>query len=214
MAANNNKQKQIKLNTPLGTARYPWLTTPDTRFNEEGEYAVQLLLPEDDPKVKALVKRIKDTYEEFRATLDDPKKAKKRPESFGFSPDIDDNGDETGYIVFKFKAKTGYINKKGERVELAPPPLFDAKLKPLPDGMSIWSGTTMIINFTPSAYFQGKNCGVTLRLNACQIIELVSGGASRDAGSYGFEDEEGFSVASEMDENEADTDNEVNDEDF
>lgn len=217
MSKTTKKTKPITLNTPLGTARYPWLTAPDTRFNEEGEYAVQLLLPEDAPEVKALVKKLKDVYEEFRATLDDPKKAKKEPETYGFSSDLDDNGDETGYLVFKFKSKTGYTNKKGERVSLTAPALFDAKLKRLPAGTPIWGGTTMFVNFTPSAYFQGKNCGVTLRLNACQIIELVGGDNSSKAGSdFGFNSEEGYSVAPELEENDAmcSSDEDVCDEDF
>ena len=211
------KKPQLpKLNTPIGQARFINIMEPDTRFDDNGVYSVQLLVPEDDPKVKAIIKRLKDIYEEFRKTLD-AKQAKKQSESYGFSPDVDDNGDETGYIVFKFKTSAKYKDKKGELKDKEPPAVFDAKLKKIPEGTPIWNGTSMIVNFSPSPYYTGKNCGVTLYLNACQIIELVSG-SSRDASSYGFSEEEGYDAAPELAEDDEEltqsSSPEVNDEDF
>ena len=33
--------------TPAGIAQYPWLTTPDTKFSETGDYKVSLVLTKE-----------------------------------------------------------------------------------------------------------------------------------------------------------------------
>lgn len=207
------KKKLAKLNTPIGEARWCWLYEPDTRFKDDGEYRVDLILNAENPKVKEIVAKIKATYDDFKATLDDPKKAKKEPKHLGFEPETDDNGDETGNLIFKFKAKATFVNKKGERVEKTPPAVFDSKLKQIKEPISIYNGTTMIVNFSPSGYFNGTNNGVTLYLNAVQIINLVSGG-NGDAKDYGFGEEEGYSSTPSMDADDDTDEGEVNDEDF
>lgn len=213
--ADKKKAQKLRLNTPEGVAKFPWLTEPDTRFNPEGEYSVNLILAEDDPKTQELVSKIEGIWENFKKTLKGAK-LKQQP-TLGFDKEYTDDGDETGNLIFKFKAKTGYTDDKGNRKELPAPRLFDAKLKTIPDGTPVWGGTTMIVNFTPQAYDHGKNLGVTLRLNACQIIQLVTAGGGASADAYGFSEQDGFSYAEELDENyDDDTENEeleVKDED-
>ena len=34
--------------TPVGVAAFPYLSTPDTKFNEEGEYKVNLILTKEE----------------------------------------------------------------------------------------------------------------------------------------------------------------------
>lgn len=196
----NDKKKALKLrlNTPEGTAKFPWLTEPDTRFNPDGEYSVNLIIPEDDPKTQALVAKIEKIWEDFKKTLKGPKL--KQTPTLGFDKEYTDDGDETGNLIFKFKAKTGYTDDKGNRKELQPPKLFDAKLKPMDNSVPVWGGSTMIVNFTPQAYDHGKNLGITLRLNACQIIQLVTAGGGASADAYGFSEQEGFSGAEDLDE--------------
>ena len=213
MTMAETKKKLAKLNTPIGEARWCWLYEPDTRFKDDGEYHVDLVLNAENPKAKEIVAKIKATYDDFKATLDDPKKAKKEPKHLGFEPETDDNGDETGNLIFKFKAKATFVNKKGERVEKTPPAVFDSKLKQIKEPIPIYNGTTMIVNFSPSGYFNGTNNGVTLYLNAVQIINLVSGG-NGDAKDYGFGEEEGYSSTPSMDADDDTDEGEVNDEDF
>lgn len=192
------KALKLRLNTPEGTAKFPWLTEPDTRFNPDGEYSVNLIIPEDDPKTQALVAKIEKIWEDFKKTLKGAKL--KQTPTLGFDKEYTDDGDETGNLIFKFKAKTGYTDDKGNRKELQPPKLFDAKLKPMTNGVPVWGGSTMIVNFTPQAYDHGKNLGITLRLNACQIIQLVTAGGGASADAYGFSEQEGFSGAEDLDE--------------
>ena len=41
-------EKLIEFTTPKGIAQYPWLSKPDTKFNEEGVYKVDLIIPKSD----------------------------------------------------------------------------------------------------------------------------------------------------------------------
>ncbi|PPB61431.1 ssDNA-binding protein [Campylobacter hyointestinalis] len=199
----SQKKKPIKINTPIGIAKFPKIQEADTRFDDMGVYSTQLLLPKDDPNTDALIKRLKEVYEEFRKELPAPKN-KKEPESFGFVEDLDKDGNETDYIAFKFKAKAHYIDAKGAMNELPAPRVFDAKLKPISADIQIWGGSSIRVNFSPIPYFQGKNCGVTLRLNAVQVIELnTSNGDSAE--SYGFNATDGYSGDEAVDMEENDT---------
>jgi len=194
------KQRNIKLNTPEGVAKFPWLSQPDTRFNDAGEYSVNLVLPEDDEKTIALKEKIDGIFATFQKTLKGAK-AKKPADSLGYEAEFTEDGDETGNVIFKFKAKTGYISKKTNAwVPMNPPKLFDSKLQPIPNGTDIWGGSTMIVNFTPAPYDHGKNIGVTLRLNAVQIIQIVNGQAGQTAEGFGFGEEEGYTQAPDMGE--------------
>ena len=48
----NKETKTIKimkqLTTPIGTAMYPKLVTPDTKFDENGVYSCKLILTKDE----------------------------------------------------------------------------------------------------------------------------------------------------------------------
>jgi len=193
--AEEKKVKAPRLLSVKGTAVYPWLTEPDTRFNADGEYSVQLKVPEEE--ATGMIKVIEATWEEYRKTLTGAK-AKKAPTSLGYNIEYDDEGVETGFVLFKFKTKASYISKKtGKRMEMAPD-LFDAKGKPLKGLKALWSGSIIKVNYSPAGYESGVNLGVTLRLNAVQVIELRKGG-SGDASSYGFGEEEGYAYEGEED---------------
>jgi hypothetical protein len=75
--------------------------------------------------------------------------------------------------------------------------LFDAKGKPILKIESVWGGSEVKVSYEASPYFiPGTGAaGLKLRLNAVQILKLVSGG-NRDAGAYGFGEEDGFDGSS------------------
>ena len=37
-------QQPVTFTTPQGVAQYPWLSKPDTKFSEEGDYKVNLII--------------------------------------------------------------------------------------------------------------------------------------------------------------------------
>ena len=57
-----NKKQQIV--TPKATAVYPWLNTPDTKFNVDGEYKVTLKIGSED--AQPLIKKIGEVIEDYR----------------------------------------------------------------------------------------------------------------------------------------------------
>lgn len=109
-----------------------------------------------------------------------------------FGPDYDDEGDETGLVVFRTKTKATYKDKKGV-VHDKTLPLYDSAGEPISpearEGMKLWSGSQIIcaVECTPWVMPSIDMAGVSLRLNAVQVIELSGGaGGNRSAESFGF----------------------------
>jgi len=98
----------------------------------------------------------------------------------------------------------------------AAPAIFDAKGQPVRDRDSLkgmWSGTTGRVSFEAQPFFQAAiGAGITLRLKAVQIIDLVEGGGSAE--SYGFGEEDGWSGSSEITPFDSSTSIPVDDSDF
>lgn len=166
--------KYVKLVTPKGVAKYPWLTKADTKFNPDGVYKTDLLLSSEE--AKPLAAKIKDMF------------AKHFPKGKGKMPyfkELDDQEKETGNIVFRFKTK----NK---------PALFDSDGKPL-HNINVFGGSQIKVSATAAPYSAAGNNGITLYLNAVQIIELVSGSGG-DSGGFGFTAEEGYKHSGETDQ--------------
>ena len=134
--------------SPKGSAGYPKLLKPDTKFKAEGEYSTSLTM--DKKTAKPLIDQIEEAYtEEFGA--------KALPKAnFPYKED------EEGNITFKFKSKQK-------------PKLFDSKGSPIKvvDDLNIGSGSTMKVSGAISCRaVSGKNYA-TLYMNAVQIIDLV-----------------------------------------
>lgn len=174
-----------KYNTPIGTARYPHLNKPDTRFDDEGVYKCDVLLEADAPETIELIaylEGIRDAkFDELEA-----KKQKSYSKADVYEVDLDDAGDETGLLIFKTKLKAVGHNDKGETWNNEPK-LFDSQGNPLPEDTQVWSGSKLIVAGKVMAYAMGstKSVGVSLKCDGVQVIELVSGG-NQTASSFGF----------------------------
>lgn len=153
-----------KITTPKGAASYPSLTRPDTRYNAEGVYKTGLVLKGKD--AEGLISQIKEIYvEEFGA---------KKLTAAAQLP-YKTNDDET--TTFNFKTKTA-------------PKLFDSKGNPIKDvaDLKVGSGSTIKVACAAKAYNAGGKTGVTMYLNAVQIIDLVEfSGSPFGAEEGGFE---------------------------
>ncbi len=194
-----------KGNSPEGIAVFPALTTPDTKFakNGIGVYKTGLKLPADHPFVEkvremheAACKAARKELEEKNADLPKPKQvnlAKVIDSDPPMKDDVDTEGNPTGNVIINFKANAGYIDKKTEQVKPLRMPLFDAKGKPV-KGIDVWGGSRIAVNYEALPYYvaSSKSVGVSLRLNAVQVIELRNGQA-KDAAAFGFgSHDEGF----------------------
>ncbi len=215
------KKKRVRLTSPKGVAKYPWLNKPDVRFNADGVYTVTLLLSLDE--ASTLMEQLDELADQAveKAKQDLIEKGKKafarqvvRMEPFRM--EYDDEGEETGMVEFRFKMKAKVKSKKDNSVIEFSPKLFDAKGQPIdPKAVLIYGGSTIKVNFTPNPYYvaSSKGAGVSLQLNAVQVLELVSAGG--DASFFGFETEDGFEITEKNDTPPFDTEeSNITEEDF
>lgn len=205
MTDKNQKRVRVKLVSPKATFRYPKLNEPDYGTDdypiEGGAYSVQLVLPAEDAKV--LIDQLQPHYEkaiaEGQEKFDQLPVAQRKKhgalkEQMFYTEEFDKETEEpTGNVIFKFKMKASGKDKKTGKPWSRKPTIFDAKGKPMNPVPSIWGGTTGKVSLEVGGYFvQGQvMAGISLSLNAVQIIDLRSGGGG-DAASHGFGEEEGY----------------------
>ncbi|MTD92898.1 DUF2815 family protein [Hyphomicrobium sp. xq] len=205
--AEAKKAKRPLVTTPKGRFKFPHLIVPDTKYDKDGKFHVQLVLDEKSaaplikqfaPEHKAAIASAKEEYDEMAAEAEKLKKKMKvlfNPQDF-FTSEVED-GEPTGNVVFTFgtKAKLTVKDKSGkDRVIQRVIPVFDAKGQRINGSdLSIWGGTLGKVSFFAQPYFiPGSGlAGLSFRLAAVQVIELVSGGG-RSAGGFGFGQEDGF----------------------
>ena len=115
--------------------------------------------------------------------------------------------DETGQICVKFNMKALIRKKNGEEFEQKPG-IVDAKKKPIK--ANVGGGSVIKVAFEPVPYYNAAaGSGVSLRLKAVQVLDLVEYGG----GDYGFDEEEGYTAENEPDMSNED-DGGMNDTDF
>lgn len=205
MAKTDKPAKLPVYNTPAGRAVYPWLNKPDTRFDPDGVYQVKLVLTakEAAPLIEIIEEQLKEAKaeaEEKYEALTPAKKKKAEIEEADsqFEDELDDDGEETGNVVFKFKSKASGQTKEGKQWNRKVP-LFDAKGEP--SKASIYGGSTLICAFAAKPWANAKLAyGVKLQLEGVQIIDLVTGGGGRSASALGFAAQEGYEASDEEEE--------------
>jgi hypothetical protein len=201
----NKRPKRITYTSPSGVFKYPSLSSPDYG-NEaypkpDGEFKTGLVVPMADAQdlIKKLMPEWDKAIELGKIAFDklDVKLRKKfgsLTEQMFYETEYDSETEEpTGNVIFKFKTKYKITDKKTGDVRFNKIGLFDSKGKPLPPGTAIYGGTLGKIAFQTSDYFvagQGM-AGISLRLSAAQVIELVGPG-NRSASSFGFGEEDGY----------------------
>lgn len=194
--------KKEFLISPAGRALFPKLKEPDTKFKKEGEYVVKLILTaaEAEPLLENCQRIQQEAFdEEFeKQRADKPKMSPaKIKEKIPFADlpvkpyEDPETGEDTGDYQVTFKMAASGISKKTGKPWTRRPALFDAKSKPIdPNKVDIWSGSVLKVSYTADPFCTAIGAGVSLRMEAVQIIELRSGG-QRDAAGYGFGAEEG-----------------------
>jgi len=172
-------QQPVTFTTPQGVAQYPWLSKPDTKFSEEGDYKVNLILSKQD--AIPILKQINEVYaENYEKELKKAKGAQIKKAPPPYLEELNEAGEPTGNIILKFKSKAAYK-----------PAIFDAKGIPMIDS-NIWGGSEIKINGSAAPYFTPLiGAGVSLRLRAVQVIQYVEGG-SGTADRFGFEAVAGY----------------------
>ena len=172
-------KQYTKLTTPVGVAKWAWVSKADTKFNSEGEFKVTLVLDKDaaEPLIETIEKELKEFYSGLKAQ--GKKRIKEASKPYG--EEVDDEGDPTGNVEFKFKSKAKFVPRI---------PIFDSVGKPM-TGVELWSGSRIKVNTTLAPYSAGIGEGLAMRLNAVQVIDLVQG-SNGSAEGYGCGEEDGY----------------------
>tara|TARA_R100000781_G_C4080870_1_gene127671 strand:+ start:2035 stop:2796 length:762 start_codon:yes stop_codon:yes gene_type:complete len=175
--------------TPKGVAHFPYISQPDTKFDEAGVYKVNLCLPKEEaePVIKLInaeiVGGIKGLMEKSK------KEVKQAPVPYHDEVD-EDTGQPTGNVIIKFKSKAAWK-----------PAVFDSKGNMM-TSHNIYGGSVIKVNGSIAFYSSPSiGAGATLRLRAVQIIEYVEG--ADGATKFGFDSEDGFTIEEPVAESEA-----------
>ena len=176
--------------SPRGKVTWVYVDRPNTRFSDEGEYQVAFTIPRKDAK------KFMAQIDEWMELSQKESGAKKLAD-----PPYKEDGND---VLFKFKQKPFFKGKNGEKRKVTIR-LIDSKLNPC--NVSIGRGSEVKVSFRPVAWtFQGV-AGITMYMDAVQIINLI---AYNPVSDMGFEEEEGFEDASDA----TSTDFQEEDEDF
>lgn len=198
-----DKPKYEAFTTPAGEAVFPWITKADTEHDANGVYHVDLSVPaEEAQEFIAKLERVRD---EFIATLPTAKQKSlnKKPVYMDelTRPEYPENaskeekraireaweGEPTGNVIFRIKQKAKVTLQDGTSFEQAPVVVMadtgERCEQPVYNGSTI-RVRGQIVPYTNAA---AAIVGVTLRMKAVQVIDLVTGGGD---GSYWTDFEE------------------------
>lgn len=170
-------EKKQRFTTPVGEAKWAWLTTPKAPFKGDAtkgaKYMIDVIFDVNDPKWKEWASGLKAAINALPVQVDKATgtaKAKQMP----IKRELDENDQPTGRFYVTFKT--------GEQFR---PQVFDRYGQPLAENALVGNGSKVRISYVTGEYKEFGG-GIALYLNAVQVVELVEY-KSHDARSYGFE---------------------------
>lgn len=185
-----------------GIARYPWLNKPDTKFQPEGVYKVDLEI--DAETAAPLLELCERLQAEAAKQYQAEKKGKKaKLADLPIQPQVDpETGEETGNYILRSKMKASGVTKKGKKWERVVP-IFDAKGRPA--SIDIYGGSDIILAVQPRGWANPKGeCSATFYLEGVQVIKPAKGSGGASASSLGFGAVAGGYEADDVDDDAAD----------
>lgn len=195
----------IKGTTPKGRVEYAHILEPQRQIGDqviEPTYSVTLLM-DDSPEVRQFIGQLDaemDKAENMAQETANQAKGRskgklptKHDENYGQV--YDDDGNPMPQYFVKAKAKAEGVTQSGKAWKFRPT-VFDSKGKPWPEKNPplIGNGSVGRLALTAYAYAAPIGYGVSIRLEAAQIIDLVEYGG-RSATDYGFAVEEGYDIS-------------------
>ena len=174
-----------------GTALWAKVFEPDTKFNPLGDFSINLQMPVADAAVMS--EKLESIVQaEFQEAIEkDPRLKNTLSTQEVCQPVYDrDTGDDTGNVEFKFKLKAKVQKRDGTYYEQQPA-VLDSKKVPIGKDTLIGNGSKVKVAFEPIPYVMSstKKVGVSLRMKAVQVIDLVEYGNSATSV---FDEEDGF----------------------
>lgn len=187
----------INVVSPKGKALWCKVTEPDRKFDPEGTLSTTLVVDPNSPDVKAFIERLEELQDQaYNETVESlgakGSQVRKRPI---FVDHVDQNGNQTGNIVFKFALKNVDARaKKGQQHSIQVVDAQKQAVNPVP-----LVGNDSVIRVASYVYpyymAMSKEIGLSMMWTKMQIIDLVeySGGAS----GGDFDEEDGFTAKAE-----------------
>lgn len=170
-------EKKEKFITPVGNCKWAHVHHPKAPFkgdpNKVAKYQIDIVFSPDDPAWKAWAGALKKKIEEMPAQIS-KSTGEPIPKQMPIKRELDAEDKPTGRFYVTFKT--------GEQFK---PGVFDKYGKVIPENVMIGNESRVRVNYCESVY-QEFGGGVTLYLNAVQVLELVEYG-NRNAEAYGFE---------------------------
>ena len=190
-SAKDRKTKRELTLTPIGTARFAYLSAPD-EYEGKKRYRTQLLLtPGDAEPLKEMLTKLVDEAHAANIEKQESPKAKKAAQAYRkrypFEDDVDAEGNETGLVVFKF-AQNATITLKDGTEKHVRPLLIDAARRPVdPETVKVFTGSKIRVAFTarPYANAAAEAVGLSLDLHKVQIIELAKRNSNYEDDTFG-----------------------------
>lgn len=216
--ADEKREKLPTHQSPPGSAIFPYLNTPDTKWKTEGEFKTKLSFPTAEAKaIKKIVddqmKIAEEKAKKFakEQTAKTKKKVEAKAADLPIFEEVDEDGNETGNTVASFKSTASGVSKKTGKPWKRTIPLFDAVGNAM--RKLVYGGSKLIVAYSASPWVNPKaEYGVKLQIEAVQVLELVSeGGAQRSSSSFGFAKQDGY-VAGEDQDDDAGSDDAGDDE--
>ena len=190
------KSNFLKVTSPKGEAFYPYLKSPEMYDGDPVGFTIQAVFGKKD--TAALIKTIEDELERAKGDPAFKGKTWQKEPTLGFREKQD------GTIMFKFKTKHEY-EREGVIIKRKVP-IFDAKGKPDND-VNIGNGSIVKVAFQVVPFWKSaRNNGVTLYLDAVQVLTLKEYAGGGSAGAFGFGEEEGYEAEADGSERFTDAD--------
>jgi len=185
----SDKPRYEAFTTPVGEAIFPWITKADTQYDVDGTFKTDLAIPfEDAQDFIAKLERVRDDFIQTlpinkqkaltaRPVYTDELTRPEYPEDATTEEKkaLRDawDGEPTGNALFRFKLKA-HVNTEDGGFDQAPVVVSadtgEAITDPVYNG-SMVKVRGQIVPYTNDA---AATAGVTMRLKAVQVIELVS----------------------------------------
>lgn len=195
----------IKGTTPKGRIEYAHVLEPQRSIGDqaiEPTYSITLIMDESLEVMQFLGNLDAEMDKAENMARESANQAKgrskgklptKHDENYGQV--YDDDGNPLPQYFVKAKAKAEGITQSGKAWKFKPT-VFDSKGKPWPekDPPLIGNGSIGRLALTAYAYAAPIGYGVSIRLEAVQIIDLVEYGG-RNATDYGFMVEDGYDIS-------------------
>jgi hypothetical protein len=178
----------IKITFPRdGILVYPALYRPDTKFDALGQYKADVKLSRE--AAKPFMEKIQARAKAHTG------KALKASENSVWKAEVNDDGEETGNVIFSIRVKNKVGKKDGKTWDRRPL-LIDAKKTPI--DVNPWGGTVARVQAEIYEWEFGGKKGVSLQPLVVQIIELVTGSGSEPQ-LDDFDEEDGYAGESKPD---------------